>query len=144
MALAWILANFASVFAGVGIKWGVDRVWPPPPRVIEIPAPEPRPRGGGPRLTALDDTMDVLGAGIDVGVKIGRHHRPPSVLEQLGVPAGVALSGGGWNSGACLDGPPTERSADYPHPPETLGETYAAEFGRGPQAAPSDGWAGLS
>jgi hypothetical protein len=28
--------------------------------------------------------------------------------------------------------------ASAQHPAETLGETYAAEFGRGPQAAPSD------
>src|SRR5260370_40045490 len=114
MFWAWVLSMTACVFAGIGVKWVVDRVWAPPPRVIEILAPEPRPRGGGPRLTVLDDTMDVLGAGIDVGVKIGRHGRPPSVLEQLGVQAGVALPGGGWNSGACGDGPPLERPAGWP------------------------------
>jgi len=116
MQWTWVLTMITATFAGAGIKWAVDRVWPPPPRVIEVPAPEPRPRGGGPRLTALDDTMDVLGAGIDVGVKIGRHGRPPSVLQQLGVPTGVALPGGSWNSGSCpdpyADGPPAERPAD--------------------------------
>jgi hypothetical protein len=112
MFAAWVLSTIASVFAGAGVKWAVDRMFPPPPRVIHVEA-EPRPRGGGPRLTALDDTMDVLFSGYEAG----KHARPapePSMLDQLGVPAGVALPGGGWNSGACLDGPPAERPADWP------------------------------
>jgi hypothetical protein len=113
MFAAWVLSMTACVFAGIGVKWTVDRVWPPPPRLLEIP-PEAKPHE--PRLTVLDDTMDVLGAGVDVGLRMGRHARQAeqgSILEQMGVPTGVALPGGGWNSGACTDGPPTEKPADW-------------------------------
>ncbi len=135
MFWSWVLTMMTAVFAGVGIKWAVDRVWPPPPRVIEIPAPEPRPRGGGPRLMALDDTMDVLGAGYEAGIRMGRYTRPEpeSALGRLGVPAGVALPGGGWNSGSCpdpySDGPPAERPADWP---SEIDEEIDAWFRPGP------------
>ena len=118
----WMLTMMTAVFAGIGIKWLADRVFPPPPRVIEVPAPESRPRGGGPRLMALDDTMDVLGAGYEAGIRMGRHTRPEpapgSTLERLGLPADAALLGNGWHAGPYpdpySDGPPVERPADWP------------------------------
>lgn len=140
MFVAWILMMIAAVFAGAGIKWAVDRVWPPPPRVIEIPMPaQPGPSGGGPR--PREDVMDWLEAGIDAGLKMGWHARrgpEPSVLEQLGVPAGVPLPGGGWNSGACLDGPPAERPAEE----RVIGPSFDPD-GPGYELE-RDGWAGLS
>ena len=45
MFAAWVLSTIAAVFAGAGIKWAVDRIWPPGPRVLEftMPMPEPGP-----------------------------------------------------------------------------------------------------
>jgi hypothetical protein len=110
MFAAWVLSMTACVFAGIGVKWTVDRVWPPPPRLLEIP-PEARPHE--PKLTALDDTMDVLGAGVDVGLRMARHARPESTLGRLGLPADAAVMGNGWVGGPYVDGPSTERPADW-------------------------------
>jgi hypothetical protein len=105
MFAAWVLSMTACVFAGIGVKWTVDRVWPPPPRLLEIP-PEAKPHE--PRLIALDDTMDVLGAGVDVGLRMGRHSRSADD-RQVEIQVAESTNPAIWIS----DPPPTEKPADW-------------------------------
>jgi hypothetical protein len=60
-----------SLFAGVGVKWLVDRIWPPYGVVLKPPEPEPPPepplRTPAARELVFEDTMDVLGAGYAAG-----------------------------------------------------------------------------
>jgi hypothetical protein len=51
--------------AGAGVKWAVDRVWPPAPVYVaqHVPPPPPSAR----RVLEFEDTMDVLGAGYAAG-----------------------------------------------------------------------------
>jgi hypothetical protein len=108
MSWIWLLMSFLNVCAGIGLKWAVDQVWPPPPRITGTGA-QPQPHEPGPQ-EAGEDMMDVLASGYEAGYKAaqaGRHARPASILEQLGVPTGIALPGGGWDAGPMYDVPPT-------------------------------------
>jgi hypothetical protein len=104
-------------------------------QVITGPGPMATPATPARRVLEFDDTMEVLGAGVDVGVKIGRHALPdpagPHVRPQPDVPLedylpdepadsnelgpGVFADRGGWLSGPCLDPvPPWDRHQQLP------------------------------
>lgn len=61
-----------SLWAGVGIKWAVDRVWPPPVYVGPARLAEP----AGRHARQWDDTMDVLADGFQAGARSERTGRP--------------------------------------------------------------------
>lgn len=69
------------MFAGIGVKWAVDRMFGAQIQMIMPPRhaapPEKTPAR---RVLEFDDTMDVLASGIDVGKQIMAAH-PVSAAE---------------------------------------------------------------
>ena len=113
-----------SLFAGIGIKSVVDRIWPPPLyRGPDEPERFPEPVGRHSYVT--DNTMDVLADGFQAGERSARTWR---LQEELRGHPGEAQPGGGW-----MDGP-------------MLGPGFSGDL-TGSAAEPNgskQGWEGLS
>lgn len=116
--IGWFI-GLAGIFlcAGIGLKWIVDRVLGQQVYVVMTGQHAAPGRPEARRVLEFDDTMDVLGSGIDVGIRMGRHARPGPGAEpgadgtweprrELVLPAT-----GGWLSGPCLDPLPDEQLA---------------------------------
>ena len=118
---AWVALGLC-LLAGAGLKWAIDRMFPPVVHVAGLhaaAAPPPVPEAR--KTLEFEDTMDVLGSGF----LAGQQSRNPYALPPRGEPS--RLSGrvyhddGGWISGPCqapeeslAPGNPADTSPDNP------------------------------
>lgn len=107
--MVWIFIALmaTSLLAGVGVKWAVDRVWPPP---VHAPKHAPDPVPPARKVLEFDDTMDAIGDAYERGKQAQRWQdrtagpaREPWISHIGGGEPGVAQPGGGWLSGPMLE-----------------------------------------